>query len=117
MNLIAVLRMSPQTKPVQQNALASRCVDIEENALQLQIKGTEEAMEYFLSQVIGAVVISVLNSQSGALIFHTNITLDIDIRKLRNKQFLLGLDHVVTIIIPYTLPSKNYNSFFLFVLF
>lgn len=99
MNLIAVLRMSSQTKQVQQNALASRCVDAEENALQLQIKGTKKAKEYCLSQ--GAVVILVLNSQSGALIFHKTITPDIDTRELRNKQFFLGLDQLVNIIIPY----------------
>lgn len=86
MDLIAVLRMSSQTKQVQQNAFASRCVDVEENALQLHMKGTKEAMEYCLSQGIGAVVILVLNSQSGALIFHTNITPAIDIRKLRNSS-------------------------------
>lgn len=50
---------------------------------------------------MSAVVMLVLNNQSGALIFHTNITPDIDIRKLRNKQFLLGLDHVVTVAISY----------------
>jgi len=64
-------------------------------------------MEYFPLQGISAVVILVLNNQSGALIFHTNITPDINIRKLRNKQFLLGLDHVVTIAVLYSVPSQN----------
>lgn len=62
MNVIAVLRMSSQTKEVQQNALASRCVDIEEITSQWQIKGTKAAKEHCLSQGIGAVLMLVLNS-------------------------------------------------------
>lgn len=64
-----------------------KCLGVEENALHLQIKGIKEAEEHCLSQGIGAVVILVLDSQSGTLIFHTNITPAIDARKLRNEQF------------------------------
>lgn len=93
MYLIAVLWMSPQTKPVQQNTLASSrsCVDSEETASQSWIKRTEETMEYFPLQGMSAVVILVFNNQSGALIFHTSITPDTNIRKLRNEQFFWDL--------------------------
>lgn len=89
MHLIAVLWTSPQTKPVQQNTLRSSrsCVDREETALQPGIKRTEEPIEYFPLQGMSAVVILVLNNQSGALILHKNITADIDIRKLRNSFY------------------------------
>lgn len=64
-------------------------------------------MEYFLLQGVNTVEILRWNNFSGALIFHRNITPDIDIGNLRIKQFLVGLNHVNTVASLYLVPSQN----------
>lgn len=78
-------------------------------------------MEYFPLQGMNVIVILVLDKQSGSLTIHTKIAPVINIGKLRNKQFLLGLDYVVKITFtqyqvkiesPYNEFMKELLSFF-----